>query len=274
MRACELVSNPQAFHNTRVRVTTFVEYEFENFTFSDPACLEPPSGSFSVWVTFGGSRSSGAIYCCPGEGGGRATPTPYPLVEDSIFKAFHSLLTKERDTIVRFTVVGTFLAAGKEGGYGHIGCCSLFVLERVESFDPHPRKDLDYSASLGSGEIRLACRESSMWQYDTDPLPNVTGDRQDYQIREQAAADSGERSWLFDDPQRVALEAMRKAYGDGVTSVKRVKASPSRQVFVWSPAKDKLTTVVVARPYLLSLSARSTQVAWVVTSMVATRCEK
>ena len=80
-----------------------------------------------------------------------------PLVSDPTFQQFIELLKKEPDTTVRSTVVGRFFSGTKESsdrgalwrGFGHMGCCSLLVIQRVESFEPHTRTDLDYTAEAG-----------------------------------------------------------------------------------------------------------------------------
>ena len=97
---------------------------------------------------FGGRVSSGTIYCCPGEGDGvRRKSTlmvediPMPLVEDATFQQFHRAIQGREEKALRATLVGTFFAGEKSDrtsgwrGYGHVGCCSLFVIELVERFE-------------------------------------------------------------------------------------------------------------------------------------------
>ena len=137
---CEMSKKPDGWNHVRVRLTAVATQDFEDFSLTDPACGD----TALIWLTYGGSVSSGTIYCCPGEGGESRRPKPLvidgvalPLVEDSVFDRFRALLGKQARTAARVTVVGTFFA-GEKGdlgrGFGHMGCCSLLVIERVESF--------------------------------------------------------------------------------------------------------------------------------------------
>lgn len=84
--------------------------------------------------------------------------------------------------------------------------------------------------------------------------------------------DAGEQSWRFTDPDRAAREAVRVVHGAELTSLKRLKSTPARQIFEW-PHGGLVTTVVVARPYWLSLYAKSSQVAWVATAVNTSFCK-
>ena len=282
----ELAKDPSVFDKQRIRLTAFINFAFEDFRMWDPECPENKT-DFALWLTYGGTANSGAVYCCPGEATPRTGALSFPLVEDMKYRDFRSLLNKERDTVVRATVVGTLLARPKAGtpaerlfggGYGHMGCCSLLVIEQIASFEPHVRKDLDYSATSGfyAGN-KLRCRGwSEHWELtdvngDTFLGPSYGGGQS--LIREQGAADSGERSWAFADPARVALEAVRRGHGDSVKSLKRVQALQGLIVFEGRHNKS-VTTVVVARPYWLSYYAKSSKVAWVVTAMKTTSCSE
>lgn len=282
---CELASNPAAFDRAHVRLTAFVNFTFEDFVVWDPTCRWTKAGS-GLWVTYGGKVNSGAVYCCPGEPDRRTHPVPEPVVEDRTLKEFRSLLINARDTVARATLVGTVLVAmeGRDAdpsrlsGYGHLGCCSLFVIERVESFDPHTRKDLDYSSlfsGLNLGRVPPCAGYGGVENDVTNANGDALGppfDGGEPFIREQAAADAGERPWLFTDPERVAIEAAREVHGAAVTSLKRVKSTQAQQVFEW-PHDQRVTTVVVARPYWLSLYAKSFRVAWVATAVNTSFCK-
>jgi tetratricopeptide (TPR) repeat protein len=277
---CDLTRNPERFDKQSIRLTAFVNYAFEDFTLWDPACTPPPNSEFRAWVTFGGDLSPGVPYCCPGEGGTRTGATPYPLTKDQTFERFQRLLQTERDTVARVTAVGTLLAKseGKTaieratggGGYGHFGCCSMFVIERVESFDAHARTDLDYSASAGFYDQGGCKWRSLRWELEDAFGSGSTTARG---IREQIDAEAGDRAWAFADPHRVALEAARTVHGSPAKSLKLVKKSSSRHVFEWDH-DHQITTVVVTRPYWLSYFARASDVVWVVTAMNTADCHK
>jgi len=271
---CELAALPQQFHQGRIRITALVSFEFEHFALADPGCEFPKGSDFQAWVAFGGDVPSGAIYCCPGEGVSGQPPAPsknaaIPLVDDRATRNFRALLAKEGDTIVRASLVGTLLVKpddrsplGTMSGYGHMGCCSLFVIEQVVRFDDHNRKDLDYSSTAGGYEGR-SCRNGSIDSERVWDWPKA--------IQLQQEADAGARRWTFDSPERVALEAARAKYGQAVTDLIRVKTIPGRQVFEWR--HDRWwTTVVVSRPSWVSYFAKTKEVARMTTAINTATC--
>lgn|GEM_PF-6861648 len=79
-----------------------------------------------------------------------------PLVNDIVMQQFRSLLlyrSRNRE-MTAATMVGTYYAGSpirinnrlvRLGGYGHMGCCSLFVISQVESIDSAYSADLRYS---------------------------------------------------------------------------------------------------------------------------------
>lgn len=271
---CQLATDSKPFDRARIRITTFVRFGFEDFSLFDPTCDK--NTRFSFWVTFGGDVASGAIYCCPGEGmPGRSTPSAkaaFPLVDDKNYRAFRQLLQSEGDTTVRVTAVGTLLRKpdpepgnlmSAMRGYGHMGCCSLFVIEQIERFDEHTRKDLLYRASGGFYEPRHCW--SRGWHYDGDRTPASAA-------QEQRAADAGDRRWAFDDPHRVALEALRREHGADVSELTLVKAEDALQVYEWRHDR-KWSTAVVIRPYWLSLVARTEKVVWTADMLETDGCD-
>jgi hypothetical protein len=141
---CELSKAPSTANHAQIRVTGIVEREFEHFVVTDPACPADDQ-SVQIWLTYGGTQPSGAIYCCPGEG----EPTPRAktlsidgivlrLVTDDTLRRFLELMKTPPRARARATLVGTFFVANRDQqiGYGHFGCCSLFVIQRVEQFEP------------------------------------------------------------------------------------------------------------------------------------------
>lgn len=152
---CDLLKEPTAWNHVLVRVTAVATHAFESFTLSSSTCED----SRGLWLTFGGRAQSGAIYCCPGEGDESAPSQPLvvedvelPLVEDPTFHRFRALLRKEPRGVARaarVTLVGTFFAGHPTelavtptglGGFGHLGCCSLLVIQRVEQFQSGSRQ--------------------------------------------------------------------------------------------------------------------------------------
>jgi hypothetical protein len=279
---CELAAGPAAYNHQLLQMTVFLTHGFENFQLADPNCAASTQ-HFSIWVMYGGKTESNTAYCCPGETGGEKRSEPLtvegiqiPLVDDSIFRRFMSILNKESDTTVRVTVTGTFFSGTQRslngttlwGGYGHMGCCSLFVIQRVDSFEPHARIDLDYTSEAGFYE-KEGCRSSSTRDLTFVSIPDGTTDDA---IKEQMTADQGRAPWAFNDPREVALRSLKSLYPVQTPKLRLVRQSPSRRVFQWSNA-NKSVTVVVSRPYWLSFYASSSSVVWVATMIKEAECD-
>jgi hypothetical protein len=199
-------------------------------------------------------------------------------VDDLTFNGFSDLLRKEEDTTVRLTAVGRFFSGEKQrvngktwwGGAGHLGCCSLFVIERVESFEPHTRSDLDYSSEAGWYENE-GCKDGSVSYQKHVSIPYPDADV-DQAIADQRKADNGEAVWAFSDLQRVATDSLKTYYPNQVPVLRRVKKTPARNVFRWKNGR-KQVVVVVTRPYWLSFYATSNSVVWVSTTIKEAACD-
>ncbi len=279
---CELSRNPATYNRQLIRLTAFVTHGFEDFGFADPSCH---TQGFSVWVMYGGKALSNTMYCCPGEAASKTRPEPLsieglqiPLADDVIFKRFTDLLAHEEDTTVRLTAIGRFFSGEKQTvkdqtswrGFGHLGCCSLFVIQRVESFEPHTRSDLDYTSEAGWYESE-GCKDASV-QYKRHVSLQYSDGEVEQAIAEQQKADNDEAAWAFSDPQRVALGSLKPYYPDQVPVLRRVKKTPTRYVFRWNKGKDRVV-VVVTRPYWLSFYAKSRSVVWVSTMIKEAGCD-
>lgn len=145
---CQLKIDPASFNHKRVEVTGFVSHGFENFTLFDATC----SSSQNIWLEYGGKRNSNTVYCCGTAANSRRKSVleveklPVPLNEDKVFRAFDRLINRPSDstvdaTRIHATLVGRFFSGEQQkfgntiswGGYGHLGCCSLLVIEQVIS---------------------------------------------------------------------------------------------------------------------------------------------
>jgi hypothetical protein len=280
---CELADDPAAYNHELVQLTAFVTHGFEDFTLTQPNCATPVQ-HFSIWIEYGGKAESNTVYCCPGEAAAETRSEPLivegvqiPLISDMVFQQFTDLLKKESDTTVRVTVVGTFFSGKKQtfggpafwGGFGHLGCCSLFVIQRVEWFDPHARSDVDYTSEAGWYE-KEGCKLGSL-QYLRHISISYSGETTEQAIEEQRLADNGTQVWAFNEPQRVAVESLRPFYKNQIPVLRTVTKTPARQVFRWRN-KKKSIVVVVTRPYWLSFYAKSNSVAWVSTTIKESDC--
>jgi hypothetical protein len=278
---CDLSRDSGFYNHKLVRLTAFVTHGFEDFHLADPSCH---TQDFRVWVMYGGNVQSNTMYCCPGEAAGKTRPQPLTIegieiqiVQDVNFKEFADLLAKDEDTTVRVTVVGRFFSGEKAAvdggarwrGFGHMGCCSLFVIEHVESFEPHIRSDLDYTSEAGWYE-KEGCKYSSLHYQRHVSIPYPDGEVEQA-IAEQRKADTGEAAWAFSDPQRVAVESLKVYYPDQVPVLRTVKQSAARYVFRWKNGKNQVVVVVI-RPYWLSFYANSRSVVWVTTTIKEAGC--
>jgi hypothetical protein len=277
---CAVAAYPGDANHRLFRLTAFVSHGFEDFSLWYPGCTDEPRTT--IWVAYGGTKDSNTVYCCPGEPGDesrskilRIDGIENPLIDNKVFEGFTELIDTERDTTVKATFVGRFFSGKKQtvngttswGGFGHFGCCSLFVIEQVESFEPHIRKDIDYSAS-GQPYENLGCEVDS---YEDLPLGLTAAARPNQLISQQRAADLGSRAWAFDDPKQVAIEALLPFTDKRVPNQTLVKQTNGREIFRWRHDKTAIT-VIVAKPYWLSFYAKGTSVAWVATSIVRAHC--
>ena len=277
---CELSRDPSAYNHELVRLTGFVTHGFEDFQVTEPDC---PTQGFSIWLMYGGKAESNTMYCCPGEAAQekrsdsiKVEGIQIPLVDDHIYQQFADLLKREPDTTVRATIVGRFFSGEKVPfgtsthwrGFGHMGCCSLLVIQRVESFEPHTRTDLDYTAEAGWYED-----EGCKWDSEQDlrhvSASNWQGSAQ-LAVAEQKSADKGE-TWAFSDPERVAIESLKTYFPGQKPVLRKVKHTSARHVFRWRNGKTSVV-VVVTRPYWLSFYAASPSVAWVSSMIKAAQC--
>ena len=218
-----------------------------------------------IWLEYGGTTASGTIYCC-GPSNARTRPkelviegVAVPLVDDEQFHRLDKLIHDEADTVGHLTIVGRFFAgerqhnagsSGNWGGYGHLGCCSLLAIQRVVSLDPHDRDDLDYRDSPGQPDLdRLKCGTYQI----LEPVPSY---RAVFEI--QHRAESGERAWVLDNPQKVAIDFLAQTQKTDEKAFMRIREAKSRGrvVYDWRIAdKPETYMVVVSRPYWLSFYA-------------------
>ena len=154
---CQVKSDPSAYNHKLLEITGFVSHGFEVFNFFDPACSSSAQG---VWLEYGGKSKSGTMYCCGVTADKHRSKQlviesiPIPLIEDDLFHRFEKLVQPpvKADSpfvLVQATLVGRFFA-GKQihypkatfwGGFGHMGCCSLFAIQQVKSVSPKDRAD-------------------------------------------------------------------------------------------------------------------------------------
>jgi len=277
--ACQLANDRGKYNHELVEVTAFVSHGFEDSALFDPTC---PT-RFDVWVEYGGTVKSGTMYCC-GVTADRTRPkqlviedTPIPLVEDERFQDFDRLIHRTPDSIVHATIVGRFFSGrldtdpsrGIRTGYGHMGCCSLLAIQEILSVDSQDREDLDYRASPDQPDAWKGCGYRYLLQ--VEPEQDLIGMQQ--------KAELGRRSWAFEDPQRVASDALSGLLNideKSIAGLKQKSQAQGRFVYEWRPRDSKSRyMVVVRRPYWLSYFARDRKkIAWVVIAAYESDCRK
>lgn len=278
--ACELSRNAGRYNHKLIEVTAFVSQGFEDFTLVDPTCPDWPS----VWLEYGGKLASGTMYCC-GVTAARSRAEPLavegiavPILQDEQLREFDQRIRGPHYAIVRATLVGRFFAGKQESnremgtwwsGYGHMGCCSLLVIQQVVSVDP-ARKDLDSNPHASPPSIReVGCG----YRFLTTIQPFRGA------INAQRKADSGLRDWSLDDPQRVARDFLSSKLRMDIAAISGLSAKDAtsvRIVYEWRPRQAKVAyMVVLSRPYWLSYYAKdSGKVAWVVIGAYESFCGK
>lgn len=160
---CDLMSDPPQYDKRLVTLRAPIKIEFEGSAF-DVKCnntdLQP------IWVTFAGDVEVPVVYCCGNHDRKKGTTVEVEglklsLQKDVEFEKYWNLLTAERETApsgvpciwecyqyhVTATLTGHFFS-GEEWkrddgkifymGYGHLGCCSLFVIEKVAEVQTEP----------------------------------------------------------------------------------------------------------------------------------------
>jgi hypothetical protein len=276
---CQLEKDPPTYNLKLIEVTGFVSHGFEDFGVFDPECAERSY----IWLEYGGTAAPGIIYCC-GVTAARSRPEPLvvqnipiPLVIDERFRQFDRLIQKSEGSLMHATLVGRFFAGERVtypsgetawSGYGHMGCCSLLAIQQVVRVDATDRDDLDYAASADQPNINKAgCGYKDL--VDTRPLKDL--------IEAQRSAELPGGEWMFDNPQRVASEALArllKIDEKSLSGMRQTRKAQGRFVYTWKPKAKRVSyMIVVSRPYVLSFYAKdSSRVAWTVIAAYESGC--
>ena len=150
---CALRKNPERWDHKLIRVTAYATHGYEESSIVDPACGDYRDGS-EIWMEYGGQVDSDTMYFGPVSPRHREKDLvvqgrSLPLLNDAQFQKLDEMLQSTHHSrgvvVVAATVEGHFFSgkARKEGetvtfgGFGHFGCCSLFVIEKVDSVAEH-----------------------------------------------------------------------------------------------------------------------------------------
>lgn len=150
---CQLESSPKDYDRKQVRVDAYLSARFEGLSLGDPSCADedysnqPHSdvGPHSIWWEYA-------------DGAAHEGVTGYlPLEDNGPLHHLMELLYQRDGQMPRAVLIGTFYEAKPPEpqtpehplsflrGFGHGGCCHLFVISRVESVETLYSPDLDYS---------------------------------------------------------------------------------------------------------------------------------
>jgi hypothetical protein len=202
---CEVAQSPEKFDGKLIRIDAYISREFEDSTLHDQACPEEaliniPSDTAAeaaIWVTFGDEEPLGVTRSAPRADNGQLNEFRTLLMERG---RLHQM--------TRATMTGTFRASESTkqvghvtapGGYGHLGCCSLFEVSRVESFESNYMADLNYSWGDWNIDIPKGCQSERMLGLPTNET-----------IRSwQQIANEGRDDWHY-DARRTAEDHLRR----------------------------------------------------------------
>lgn len=252
---CDLLQNRAAYDRKVIEVTTFVINENEDFTLFDPEC---PVEFQNIWLEYGGKKSSSAVYCCDVAPSRerpqslRVDDLTLEILDDEKFKAFDRMV-HDGDSMIRTMLIGRFFAGrppnkdvDKWHGFGHLGIYSMFVIQRVTDVKPRDREDLNY-ASPGEPAIL----DSYKW------VQSLSLNESALEI--QKAADHGAKTWRFDDPKRVARDALIRAASLSERQVAGIEVAESRNgygLFQLTTSSDIVYFVEVSRDHWLIYYAK------------------
>jgi hypothetical protein len=268
---CQLLADPAAWNHKLVQVTGFASHGFEDSGFSDPKC---EIHSMGLWMTYGGHKLTQTPSTVNEIGADRTKSLvveriPIPLKEDATFTRFDTLLHQLDSTghfgaTVHATVIARFFSGKLEhypggdywSGYGHLGCCSLFVIQQVISVEEPPNQNLDRD---GPPPYPDATVMTYLDHFDRGPSP----------LQLQRQAESGARAFAFTDPHRVALEALltgTKTKDPNAFDLRTIISDAARITYDGSMrGSDLHYRIVVSRPAWLSFYAKDPQVVtWLV----------
>lgn len=223
---CELTAAPERFDGKLIRIEAYISSEFEDSTLHDPSCPEEAlvnartsiAAEPHIWTEF---ADHVAYWHVKGFA---------PLVDDEQLRLLRAVLSKRGGLhqMARATMSGTFYA-GKSlkingrvvysRGFGHMGCCSLFVISHVESLAADYASELDYTWADWNVELPQGCYSEQMLGLPTNKM-----------IRSwQEERNKGRDDWHHDPRQTAEDELKRIKSGEfGPTGGKTEILAPGK----------------------------------------------
>jgi len=161
--ACDIQSDPAHFDKTVVKARGVIHLSFEDFTFTSQGC----DAAARIWLIFGGDVATPTESTVNDNNRTPGTELQvkgvrYPIAKDESLRRLLALLTttaRDGESVyeVTATLTGTFLAGTQPPssadrrpylrGYGHLGCCSLLIISKVENVESSPPADLNLSGT-------------------------------------------------------------------------------------------------------------------------------
>jgi hypothetical protein len=152
---CELLKTPQAYSGKQIQIRGKINLEFEDFSIYDTGCNTWPG----IWLMFGGdvptpTKSTVNDNSRIPDRNIKVNGIEYGIAKDQKLEEFSKAIAarQDRKTLYRVTatLAGTFLAGRvnqpsekfpSPPGYGHMGCCYLFVIQQVLTVETKPIAD-------------------------------------------------------------------------------------------------------------------------------------
>ena len=183
VEVCQLLSDPNAFDGQMVRLRGRLEFEFEGHDVNDLACVQPILHT-GIWWSYGGEP-----YLAREPELKNVQGLISPVLKDAQFEEFDVRARAARRTkpdgetchsrqeCAYYDVVATYTGrffAGKmrpgrtlAGGFGHMGCCHLFVIEQIS--DVEARR-----TSVPGDDQQFSCTTTT-WQSESQErtVPNL-----------------------------------------------------------------------------------------------------
>jgi hypothetical protein len=158
----DLAMHPRSFNGKMIRVRATLSVHFEDFSLAAPNC-DTRQG---IWLAFGGDvpgivpSTVNDNFRTPGVDI-KVNGVSYGIKKDENFRRLYALIAVRHGDKPAYTVTATLegaFYAGEErtlpngqsdfSGYGHLGCCALFVITQVLNVESDPPANLNLRGTV------------------------------------------------------------------------------------------------------------------------------